>query len=74
MMRVTDFHTTVFIEQSGAWYDLKSREPVFDTVLLQKVVDGIGPIGIALLDKFFSFMLVKRLQNAENFIRKKVPV
>ena len=72
ILRVTDFHTTVYLEQASTWYDLKTREPVFDPILLQKLVDGIGSIGLALLDKFFSFMLVKRLQNAENFIRKKV--
>ena len=69
---MTDFQTTVYIEQSGTWYDLKNREPVFDTVLLQKVADGIGPIGLALLDKFFSFMLQKRLERASNFIHDRV--
>ncbi|XP_063722713.1 WASH complex subunit 5-like [Symsagittifera roscoffensis] len=72
MLRVTDFSSTVYIEQSGAWFDLKSREPVMDTVLLQKVVDGIGPIGLALIDRFFSFMLQKRLERASNFIQDKV--
>lgn len=59
---LSNFRTTIFIEQMNAWYDCRTKEEVLNTSIFALVQNSIGTSGLVGLDKLLSFMLVKELQ------------
>lgn len=56
------FRSTCYIEESGAWYDLKTKEEVVNLILFRELQYSVDSFGLTGLDKLLSFMIVKELQ------------
>eukprot|EP00040_Diaphanoeca_grandis_P027104 m.153504 g.153504 ORF g.153504 m.153504 type:complete len:1159 (+) comp30837_c1_seq2:255-3731(+) len=63
MLRITDCSETSYNEQMCAWYDVRTQEEVMNSKICWQLQRGVGMFGLAGLDRFFSFMIVKQLQN-----------
>ncbi|KAK8773941.1 hypothetical protein V5799_011527, partial [Amblyomma americanum] len=62
VLRVTDPKTTVYIDQSNAWFDAKSHVEVINLSLFALLQKSVGTPGLTGLDRLLSFMIVKELQ------------
>ncbi|XP_077547549.1 WASH complex subunit strump isoform X4 [Haemaphysalis longicornis] len=62
VLRVTDPRTTVYVDQSNAWFDVKSHAEVVNLSLFSLLQKSVGTPGLTGLDRLLSFMIVKELQ------------
>ncbi|XP_046858069.1 WASH complex subunit 5-like [Xenia sp. Carnegie-2017] len=62
ILRITDPKSTCYIEESGAWYDCKTKEEVVNLLLFRELQYSVDSFGLTGLDKLLSFMIVKELQ------------
>lgn len=62
VLRVTDPRTTVYVDQSNAWFDVKSHVEVVNLSLFSLLQKSVGTPGLTGLDRLLSFMIVKELQ------------
>ena len=51
----------------GAWYDTKTQAEVMNRRICTQLQNGVGTFGLTGVDRFFSFMIVKELQNVSPF-------
>ena len=54
--------TTCYIDQMGAWYDIRTKQEVMNLLILKQLQQAVGSFGLTGLDKLLSFMIVKELQ------------
>ncbi|CAB4023119.1 WASH complex subunit strumpellin, partial [Paramuricea clavata] len=62
ILRITDPKSTCYIEESGAWYDYRTKEEVVNLLLFRELQYSVDSFGLTGLDKLLSFMIVKELQ------------
>lgn len=60
--------STCYIEESGAWYDYKTKEEMVNLLLFRELQYSVDSFGLTGLDKLLSFMIVKELQVCVNEI------
>ena len=72
MLRITECGNATFIEQMSAWYDVKTQEEVMNSKICWQLQAGVGTFGLAGLDRFFSFMIVKQLQNFQKLYTREI--
>lgn len=56
------FRVTCYIDQMGAWYDVRTKQEVMNLLVLRQLKQSVGTFGLTGLDKLLSFMIVKELQ------------
>ncbi|CAK8692488.1 unnamed protein product [Clavelina lepadiformis] len=66
LLRMTDGRTTSYVDLLGTWYDIKTRQEVLNAKVFKHILDSLGTYGLCGLDRLFSFMVVRELQQ---FIR-----
>lgn len=66
------FRTTVYIEHSLAWYDLKTQMEVLNYKIFSRTLEAIGTPGLTGLDKLISFYVVIELSNMVHYIEKNI--
>lgn len=69
---MTDPATTSYIENMNSWYDTKSEQEVLSGRICFQLQNGVGTFGLNGLDRFFSFMIVKHLQNFQKFFSREI--
>ncbi|XP_076246687.1 WASH complex subunit strump isoform X1 [Calliopsis andreniformis] len=72
LIRITDPRTTVYIEHSLAWYDLKTQAEVLNYKIFSKILESIGTPGLTGLDKLISYYIVTELDNMIHHIEKNI--
>ncbi|XP_053979138.1 WASH complex subunit 5 [Hylaeus volcanicus] len=72
LTRITDTRTTVYIEHSLAWYDLKTQAEVLNYKIFSKILEAIGTPGLTGLDKLISFYITFELDNMNHYIEKNI--
>ncbi|KAK9307552.1 hypothetical protein QLX08_002167 [Tetragonisca angustula] len=72
LLRITDPRTTVYIEHSLAWYDLKTQMEVLNYKIFSRTLEAIGTPGLTGLDKLISFYIVIELSNMVHYIEKNI--
>ncbi|XP_076166156.1 WASH complex subunit strump [Ptiloglossa arizonensis] len=72
LIRITDSRTTVYIEHSLAWYDLKTQAEVLNYKIFSRILEAIGTPGLTGLDKLISFYIVTELDNMSHYIEKNI--
>eukprot|EP00035_Acanthoeca_spectabilis_P022186 m.442450 g.442450 ORF g.442450 m.442450 type:complete len:1163 (-) comp18809_c0_seq1:1689-5177(-) len=72
ILRLTDPATTSYIENMNSWYDTKSEQEVLSGRICFQLQNGVGTFGLNGLDRFFSFMIVKHLQNFQKFFSREI--
>eukprot|EP00005_Dracoamoeba_jomungandri_P006405 CAMPEP_0174262476 /NCGR_PEP_ID=MMETSP0439-20130205/12995_1 /TAXON_ID=0 /ORGANISM="Stereomyxa ramosa, Strain Chinc5" /LENGTH=1153 /DNA_ID=CAMNT_0015347191 /DNA_START=64 /DNA_END=3525 /DNA_ORIENTATION=- len=65
----TSCTSTIFIDQRSAWYDKNGRE-LIGLRAWDLLIQSVGVFGVIGLDKLFCFMIVKKLQNFVDSLRK----
>lgn len=66
------FRTTVYIEHSLAWYDLKTQTEVLNYKIFSRTLEAIGTPGLTGLDKLISFYIITELNNMIHHIEKNI--
>ncbi|XP_020285658.1 WASH complex subunit strumpellin [Pseudomyrmex gracilis] len=72
LIRITDPRTTVYIEHSLAWYDIKTQNEVLSYKVFSVILETIGTPGLAGLDKLISFFIVIELEALSHYIEKNM--
>ncbi|XP_076661736.1 WASH complex subunit strump [Halictus rubicundus] len=72
LVRITDPRTTIYIEHSLAWYDLKTQAEVLNYKIFSKIVEAIGTPGLTGLDKLISFYIVTELDSMIRYIERNL--
>ncbi|XP_064486870.1 WASH complex subunit 5-like isoform X2 [Ornithodoros turicata] len=62
LLRVTDPRITVYINQTGGWYDSKSHSEIINMTVFSLLQNSVGTPGLTGLDRLLCFMIVKELQ------------
>ncbi|XP_075729610.1 WASH complex subunit strump [Rhipicephalus microplus] len=70
VLRVTDPKTTVYVDQSNAWFDTKSHVEVINLSLFALLRKSVGTPGLTGLDRLLSFIIVKELQGVLRSLEK----
>ncbi|KAI0224187.1 hypothetical protein LSAT2_024791 [Lamellibrachia satsuma] len=63
ILRITDPKSTSYVEQTNAWYDLKTKQEVLNRTVFEKIEGSVGTWGLTGLDRLLCFMIVQELQN-----------
>ncbi|GFW82443.1 WASH complex subunit 5 [Trichonephila clavipes] len=63
VLRITDPRTTVYIDQTTTWYDVKTHNEIVTLKLFSLIQKSIGTPGLTGLDRLLSFMIVTELQS-----------
>lgn len=66
------FRTTVYIEHSLAWYDLKTQTEVLNYKIFSRTLEAIGTPGLTGLDKLISFYIITELNSMIHHIEKNI--
>ncbi|XP_071441255.1 WASH complex subunit 5 isoform X2 [Hetaerina americana] len=72
IIRITDPKTTVYVEHMSAWFELRTRKEIIDLNFFSLVTQSIGVAGLTGLDRFFSFIIVSKLQNLLSDLEKGI--
>ncbi|CAK9823853.1 WASH complex subunit 5 [Anthophora retusa] len=72
LIRITDPRTTVYIEHSLAWYDLRTQSEVLNYKIFSRTLEAIGTPGLAGLDKLISYYIITEINNIINYIEKNI--
>ncbi|XP_033351507.1 WASH complex subunit 5 [Bombus vosnesenskii] len=72
LLRITDPRTTVYIEHSLAWYDLKTQTEVLNYKIFSRTLEAIGTPGLTGLDKLISFYIITELNSMIHHIEKNI--
>ncbi|XP_061936928.1 WASH complex subunit 5 isoform X2 [Apis cerana] len=72
LLRITDPRTTIYIEHSLAWYDLKTQTEVLNYKIFSKTLEAIGTPGLTGLDKLISFYIITELNSMIHYIEKNI--
>ncbi|XP_076752994.1 WASH complex subunit strump isoform X1 [Xylocopa sonorina] len=72
LIRITDPRTTVYIEHSLAWYDLKTQAEVLNYKMFSRTLEAIGTPGLTGLDKLISFYIITELTNMIHYMEKNI--
>jgi len=72
VLRLTSTQNTVYVEKMGAWYDNRTQQEVMNRRICTQLQNGVGTFGLTGLDRFFSFMIVKELQNFQRLFYRTV--
>lgn len=57
-----EHRTTVYKEQTTAWYDFKTNEEIINIRFYSNIINSINVCGLTGLDKLIGFMLVAELK------------
>jgi WASH complex subunit strumpellin len=71
IIRITDPKFTCYIEQNSAWYDFKTKLEIVNLQLFRKLDLTLDSFGLNGLDRLFSFMIVKELENISSVLQKQ---
>lgn len=66
------FRTTVYIEHSLAWYDLKTQSEILTHKVFSMILEAIGTPGLAGLDKLISHYVTVELKGINDYMEKGV--
>lgn len=72
LIRITDPKTTVYIEHTLAWYDLKSQAEVIDHKVFSMILKSMGTPGLSRLDKMISFYVTVELENLVHYVNHAI--
>ncbi|XP_012235159.1 WASH complex subunit 5 [Linepithema humile] len=72
LIRITDPRTTVYIEHSLAWYDIRTQNEVLNYKVFSVILETIGTPGLSGLDKLVSFFIVMELEAFIHSIEKSI--
>ena len=72
LLKLTDYRTTVYLDQMSGWYDCERGKELVGLRTFTSLSDSIGIFGIHGLDKLYSFMIVKELQDLVKDARKQI--
>ncbi|EFN72735.1 Strumpellin [Camponotus floridanus] len=72
IIRITEPRTTVYIEHSLAWYDIKTQIEVLNYKVFSVILETIGTPGLSGLDKLISFFIVVELESLVHYIEKSL--
>ncbi|XP_065218583.1 WASH complex subunit 5 [Planococcus citri] len=72
LLKITDPKTTVYVENSMAWFDFKTQAEVMNFKVFNDIKNSIGVSGLTGLDRLICFMIVTKLQNLLDTLRKEV--
>ncbi|XP_015590891.1 WASH complex subunit 5 [Cephus cinctus] len=72
LIRITDPRSTVYIEHTLAWYDIKTHNEVLNHNVFSTILQGMGTPGLCGLDELISFFTVVEIQNINNYLEKGV--
>ena len=72
LIRITDPRTTVYIEHSLAWYDLKTQAEVLNYKIFSRTLEAIGTPGLTGLNKLISCYIVTELNNIVHYVEKNI--
>lgn len=64
--------STVYIEHSLAWYDIKTQNEVLNHKVFSAILETIGTPGLSGLDKLVSFFIVLELEALVHYIEKNI--
>ncbi|EZA48313.1 hypothetical protein DMN91_008109 [Ooceraea biroi] len=70
LIHITEPRTTVYIEHSLAWYDIKTQNEVLNYKIFSVILETIGTPGLSGLDKLISFFIVIELEALIHHIEK----
>ncbi|XP_046411198.1 WASH complex subunit 5 isoform X1 [Neodiprion fabricii] len=70
LLRVTDPKTTVYIEHTIAWYDLKTQTEVLNHKIFSGILKAMGIPGLTGLDKLISFLAFTEIEKCINYLEK----
>lgn len=62
ILRVTDPHTSIFIDAMNVWYDARSSAEIMDARAFLQLERALGSFGLAGFDRLLSFMITTGLQ------------
>eukprot|EP00039_Didymoeca_costata_P019334 m.337103 g.337103 ORF g.337103 m.337103 type:complete len:1151 (+) comp18047_c0_seq1:185-3637(+) len=72
LLRLSSPSTTCYVEKMSAWYDSRTQAEVLNSRICSQLEKGVGTLGLTGLDRFFSFMIVKELQNFQRLFHRSV--
>ncbi|XP_066594760.1 WASH complex subunit 5 isoform X2 [Prorops nasuta] len=72
LIRITDPKTTVYIEHTLAWYELKTQTEVVNQKLFSVILEAVGTPGLSGLDQLISFSILVELENLCRYINKNL--
>ncbi|XP_043465727.1 WASH complex subunit 5 isoform X3 [Leptopilina heterotoma] len=72
LIRITDPKTTVYIEHTLAWYDLKSQTEVIDYKVFSMILKSMGTPGLSRLDKMITFYVTVELENLVHYVNQGI--
>lgn len=72
ILRITDPKTTSYVDQLSIWYDGRTKQELTNSRLFSEVQKSLGTFGLTGLDRLLSFMIVRELQNAVEYLQKNV--
>eukprot|EP00729_Bicosta_minor_P025400 gene25400-21235_t len=73
LLRLTSYQNTSYVEKMSSWYDnSRERNEVMTSRICSQLQNGVGTFGLTGLDRFFSFMIVKELQNFQRVFHRAV--
>ncbi|XP_046735927.1 WASH complex subunit 5 isoform X3 [Diprion similis] len=70
LLRVTDPKTTVYVEHTIAWYDLKTQTEVLNHKIFSVILKAMGIPGLTGLDKLISFLAFTEIEKCINYLEK----
>ena len=71
ILRQTDYRSTTYLDQMSSWYDETGKELIgIRTFTL--LINSVGVFGVTGLDRFYSFMIVKELQDFVNLCKSQM--
>ncbi|XP_014473018.1 PREDICTED: WASH complex subunit strumpellin isoform X2 [Dinoponera quadriceps] len=72
LIRITDPKTTVYIDHSLAWYDIRTQNEVLNYKIFSVILETIGTPGLSGLDKLISFYIVMELEALVHYVEKNI--
>ncbi|XP_051156223.1 WASH complex subunit 5 isoform X2 [Leptopilina boulardi] len=72
LIRITDPKTTVYIEHTLAWYDLRNQTEIIDHKVFSMILKAMGTPGLSRLDKMISFYVAVELENLVQYVNQGV--
>lgn len=66
------FRTTVYIEHSLAWYDIKTQNEILNYQVFSVILETVGTPGLSGLDKLISFFIVMELETLVHHIERNI--
>lgn len=72
ILRITDPKSTLYIEQTSTWYDMKTQKIIANKQTIAMIMYAIEVTGLVGLDRLFSFMIVSNLNKILDIFDNKI--